>query len=112
MEDFFGTFIKIYVRENERCKEFHNKPLNRVIAEIALEVGISDFVEYKAIEGFIFDKKLHTTIKEIVQPSLPIIIELFASDELAQRFLERIKLYLNNSAVFVFNDVRGMFFRR
>uniref|UniRef100_A0A7C5Y370 DUF190 domain-containing protein n=1 Tax=Fervidobacterium nodosum TaxID=2424 RepID=A0A7C5Y370_9BACT len=112
MEDFYGTFIKIFVKENERCKEFHNKPLNRVIADIALEIGISDFVEYKAMEGYIFDKKLHTAMKEVVEPALPIIIELFASDELAQKFIERVKPYMNNAAMFVFNDVHGIFFRK
>ncbi|ODN30430.1 DUF190 domain-containing protein [Fervidobacterium thailandense] len=111
MYEFEGTYIKIFVRENEKCKALHNKPLNRVIAEIAIELGISDFVEYKAMEGYIFDRKLHTSLREVVEPSLPIIIEVFTTDELAQKFLERIHPYLRNAAVLVFKEVRGIFYR-
>ncbi len=111
MEKFLGTYIRIFVKENARCKELHNKPINKIIAEFALELGISDFVEYKAMGGYVFDKKLHTTLREIVEPELPIIIEIFTDDDTAQKFIEKVRPYLNETALLVFRDIRGMFFR-
>lgn len=111
MEEFVGTYIRIFVKENVRCKELHNKPLNKIIAEFAIELGISDFVEYKAMEGYVFDKKLHTALREIVEPELPIIIEIFTDDDTAQKFIEKVKPYLKESTLLVFRDIHGMFFR-
>lgn len=111
MDHFFGTFIKLYIREGERCRACENKPLNKVVAEIALELGISDFVEYKAMEGYIFDRKLHTAMREVLHPALPVIIEIFTSENLANEFIERVKPLLSNSAMIVVRNVEGMFFR-
>lgn len=76
-----GTFIKVYLRENERCKELGNKPLNKVIAQKAIELGIYDFAEFKVMEGYLFDRKMHSVMKEVVEPALPIIIDIFTSYE-------------------------------
>lgn len=111
MEEMVGTFIKIYVRENERCKELGNKPLNKVIAQIAIELGIYDFAELKAMEGYLFDKKMHSAMKEVVEPALPIIIDIFTTNELANRFLEAVKPYSKNSVILVFKDVKAYLFR-
>ncbi|MGB9614995.1 MAG: DUF190 domain-containing protein [Fervidobacterium sp.] len=111
MEVFYGTYIRIFVKENAKCEAHNNKPLNRVISSIAIEEGITDFIEYKAMEGYIFDKKLHTTLREITDAQMPIIIELFAAEETAQRFLERIKPFMKQAVIIIFQDVRGMLFR-
>lgn len=110
MEKIIGTFVRIYVKENQKCKAFGKKPLNQVIAEMAVKMDITDFVEYKAFEGYIFDKKIHTLTREVIDHELPIIIEFFTTDEKAQRFLETMAPYLKNAAVLVFRDTEGYFF--
>jgi PII-like signaling protein len=99
MEKIVGTFVRIYVKENQRCEA------------LALKMDITDFVEYKAFEGYIFDKKLHTLTKEVIDHDLPIIIEFFTTDEKAQKFLDEMAPYLKNTAVLVFRDTVGYFFR-
>jgi len=111
VEEVIGTFVRIYVKENEKCEAFGKKPLNKVIAEMAVKMDITDFVEYKAFEGYVFDKKLHTIAREVVDHELPIIIEFFTTDEKAQRFFEEIKPYLKRAAIFFFKDTIGFFFR-
>ncbi|AMW32127.2 hypothetical protein SAMN04488510_12911 [Fervidobacterium changbaicum] len=110
MEKIIGTFVRIYVKENQKCEAFGKKPLNQVIAEMAVKMDITDFVEYKAFEGYIFDKKIHTLTREVIDHELPIIIEFFTTDEKAQRFLETMAPYLKNAAVLVFRDTEGYFF--
>ncbi|WP_448374444.1 DUF190 domain-containing protein [Fervidobacterium sp.] len=111
MQEVFGTLVRIYVKENQRCEAFGNKPLNQVIAETAVKMEITDFVEYKAFEGYIFDRKIHTLSREVVDHGLPIIIEFFTTDEKAQKFLETMAPYLKNTAVFFFRETIGYFFK-
>lgn len=94
-----------------KMRSVWKKTLNKVIAEIALKMDITDFVEYKAFEGYIFDKKLHTLTREVIDHELPIIIEFFTTDEKAQKFLDEMAPYLKNTAVLVFRDTVGYFFR-
>ncbi|MGJ8454241.1 DUF190 domain-containing protein [Pseudothermotoga sp. U03pept] len=110
MQQVVGTFLRIYVKENQKCEAFRKKPLNQVIAEMALKMEITDFVEYKAFEGYIFDRRIHTMAREIIDHELPIIIELFTTNEKAQRFLETIAPHLKNTIVLVFRDTLGYLF--
>jgi len=59
MEKIIGTFVRIYVKENQRCEAFGKKPLNKVIAEMALKMDITDFVEYKVLRD-IYSTKNYT----------------------------------------------------
>ena len=74
-------------------------PLYRRILELFREEGLAGATVLKGLAGFGHDRRMHTTVIEVVAEGLPIVVEVVDTQEHIERVLPKIEALMGAGGV-------------
>lgn len=104
-----GKLVKIFIEGNDKYK---GEPLHEAIINKLKASEVSGATIIRGIEGFGEDKKVHTDFLEVLSRKLPIVIEIAAKDNRAEKIIEMVSPMITTGKIAIIDDIDIITFKK